>query len=143
MHSDNAIRSIRDRGDLGDRDRRGVRCEYRLVFSQLVEFREEILLRLEVLDDRFNDEIRIRDRFEIDHGIDSRERFVHFLLRELLLVDTSLQVLRDRRHRAVQVLLFHVHQSDVEVRESRHVGDSVPHRAATDDTYLLHRNSSI
>ena len=65
VDADHAARARVGGADLGDRQRRGVGRQDRVGPDHLVEAPEEVLLDLEGLDDRLDDQVGVRQRLEI------------------------------------------------------------------------------
>ena len=61
VHADDALRPCRRRRDLGHRQRRCVRRQHRVGTADPVELGEELPLRLELLDDRLDHELAVRE----------------------------------------------------------------------------------
>ena len=60
MHADEAIRAARARGNLGDRQGRGVGGEERVRRAHLVEPRQHLVLHAQILEHRLDDDVAAR-----------------------------------------------------------------------------------
>jgi hypothetical protein len=137
VHPDEALRPFRRRREARDRDRRRVGGQDAAGFHDAVEPPEELLLDGLVLDDRLDDEIRVRERREVRGGRDAVEGSVARLRRDLALLDLPAEVLLDRLQALLHDLLGHVEEDHVPAGQRRDVRDSRPHLPGADDADLL------
>src|SRR5213075_1975655 len=93
-------------------------------FRQLVEPLEKLHFRAEVLDDRLDDDVRVRD-----YGVDVRRRFDASENRFLLLgghlsfIDAALKIAGDRLDGALQNFVGNVDERGGETARGRRVRD--------------------
>ena len=71
VHPDDPCGYRRRRGDLGHGERRGVRREHRVGRAGPLELGEELLLRRELLDDRLDDDVAVREVGVVDGAVGS------------------------------------------------------------------------
>ena len=97
VHADDALRPRRRRGDLGHREGRRIGGEDRVGAADPVQVREERALRLDLLDDRLDDEVAPRERVEIGGRRETTDRRIALVLRHLALLDLAAEELPDAR----------------------------------------------
>ncbi len=85
VHADDAVRAVGGDGDLGDRQRRGVRDQDRLGRADPVQLSEDRLLEFQVLGHRLDGEIHVVQRLESDRERDPAEQGVAVLGAQLAL----------------------------------------------------------
>ena len=133
MHPDDPLRGGDGRRDLGDGQRRRVRREDRVASDDALELAKEIELRAELLDDRLDDEVTVREVVERRRERERRERVVPLLRRHLGLVDLPAEEVRDPLVRPAAELVGHLAPDRLVARLDRELGDTGPHGAETDD----------
>ena len=72
--ADDRLGPLGDRGDLGDRDGRGVGGEHRVGLADLVQRAEHVVLDLELLEDRLDHDVRVGHRLQVGGRGDPGER---------------------------------------------------------------------
>ena len=87
-------------GDLGDRERRGVRREHGVRAADPVELGEELPLRAELLDDRLDHEVAVGEVGEVGREREPRDGVVARALLELPLLDLAREEVADPVARA-------------------------------------------
>lgn len=138
VHTDDLLGAIGRSSNLRDGDRRGVRSEDRLLGSDLVELGEDLLLKLDVLTCRLNDEIS--DIESIKRGTHSHagESSVHIILTNLALLHILLQKLRSEVFELIELGLLAINNDDVELGVvGSDEGNAGTHLARTYDAHGL------
>ena len=123
------------RGELGDAERRGVRAEDRLLAHQRVERGVGGLLRLDVLDDRLDDQIAACQVIERGGALQVSERRVPGLLRHLSPGHAVAQELVDTAQAFLQERVFDLAHDRPVTRLRRHLRDTGAHEAAPQNAH--------
>ena len=135
MHADDALRPSGRIGDLGDRQRGGVRGEDRVRTADAIELGEDGALQLELLEDRFDDEIAVGQLGQLRRQRQARERSLPLVLGQAALLDAACQVAVDRGPPALCELLAHLPADGVVAGLHADLRDSGSHRAEADDAH--------
>ncbi len=101
--------------------------------EQVVELAEERGLDLDVLDDRFDDEIASGKVGDAGRRLDTGDRRIALGLRQLPFFDEFVERFGDRGDAAAQRLLGDLHQHDVETGGGAGLRDAVAHQAGAAD----------
>src|SRR5512135_1263371 len=133
VRADHFLRALGDRGDRVHVERRRVAGEDRALLHGGVELPEDVLLDVHPLEHRFDHDIGVLRRGEVERRGDERHPLVHVLLPEAPFGHGVGVVLPDRRETAVERLLLHLDQGhrDAGVYEAH--GDAAAHGAGADD----------
>ncbi len=118
-------------GELGDRDRRGVRGDHDVVADPLGDRREDLALEIGDLGDRLDDELGPLEGIEAGREVDSLEHRGGVV--ELAALDRLREGRPDPLARATQRRLVDLDQRDADPGDRRGFGDAAPHEAAADD----------
>ncbi len=108
VHADDALGPGRGGRDLGHRERRCVGRKNRVGAAEPIEVCEEGTLGLELLHDRLDDEIAVRERLEVRRDREASGRRVPFSLFELALLDLAGEEMADPVCRRVAELDGHL-----------------------------------
>ena len=138
VHPDDPLRCRRRRGDLGHRERGGVRRENGVRAADPFQIREERLLGVELLDDRLDHEVAPGEVGEVGRRLQARDRGVVLILGALPLLDLAGEEVADARGRGVAELGTRLAAHDVEPGLDRDLRDPGAHRAEADDPDPLH-----
>ena len=122
---------------LDDREGRRVRGEDRLVLDGEVEPAEQLLLDVEVLDDRLEDEIAVGQRVQVVRGRDPREDLVALALVELAPLDLLVERLAEPGDHGIGGLLLTGPEDHLDARLGRHLRDAGSHDPGADDPQAL------
>ena len=129
---------------LDDGQRRRIRREHRMRSADAVELGEQLLLRLEVLDDRFDDEIAFCEPVEVGDRDDARQRRLACFCGELALLHLLGERALEPGQRRIGRRLGAAPECDVIARLGGHFGDARSHDSGSDDPDpLLHHHSSL
>ena len=123
--------------------RRRVGREHRVVGTDAVELGEEVLLRVEVLDDRLDDEVAFAQLAEVGDGADPAEDRVALVGFELAPVDLLGQRLLEPPDHRVGGRLRPAPQHDLESGLRRDLGDARAHDPRTHDPDPLDRHRPV
>lgn len=126
MRADDPLRALRHRRDLGDRDRRGVGGEDRVLPDQLVQRAEDLVLDLKLLEHRLHDDVRVGDRVQIGRRGDPRERRIGVGRLQLALRDEPRVGRLDGIGAAGHGRIGDIAQNHVPAGLGRHLRDSEP-----------------
>ena len=133
VHPDDPL-GPRDRsGYLRHRERRRVRGEDGIGPHDRLELAEEGDLRVEVLDDRLDDEIAARQIVEPSREREPAKRCIAVGVLDLALVDLALQEVCDSTARALPQVVGHLAADGLVARLDRDLCDPGAHGAEPDD----------
>ena len=136
VHADDALGRARRRGDLGDRQRRGVRREDGVGGDDQVEPAEDLLLEVELLGHGLDDELAVRERGEVRGVGDVPVQGVMGGLVDLAAVECAPGRLREEGPSPLDGLVGDVHRDDVDPVAREHLHDAGTHGAQSDDADL-------
>ena len=135
VHPDDA-RWMRGRGgDLGDGESRRVRGQDRLLGDDSVERGEQLLLRLDLLDDRLDDEVAAGEVAQIRRDPQPAECRVHLVLRQSTLLDPAREIALDRRAALLGELVRDLAPDRFDPCLHADLGDSRTHRPEADHAH--------
>ena len=127
MHADHLVGALRDRGDLGNRDRGGVGGQHGAFPDDAVQLSEDVQFKRLVFGDRLDGEI---DACQIGHvlsGLDAAKGLADQRLGNGALLGLPLQVLADGLHRLFQLGSNNVEEHYLIPVLREHVGNAVAH----------------
>ena len=133
MHADKAVRTIRERGEGGDGDRRSVAGEDHAGPHDAVGILEHGALDFEFFGDGFNDEIGGGDGGDGRDGLEAGKDRGAVGFSDFALFDFAVEVFANRVEGAVEEALVNVPQDDREAGAGEDVGDAVAHGAGAED----------
>ena len=122
----------RRRGDLGHGERGRVGREHGVGAADPVELREELLLRRELLDDRLDHEVAVREVGQLGRERESSDRLVARGLLELPLLDLAREEVADPVARLLGELHADLAADRVEAGFDAELRDPGAHRAEPD-----------
>ena len=132
---------VEHRGDLGHRQRGGVRGENRVVAHDRLERDEELVLDGEILERGFDHDVAVRQIGQLGRHLQTRDRRVARFLLECSLLDLPRQEVCDLNARRFATVGVDLTPDRVEARLDRELRDPGAHRAEADDADL-HRRST-
>ena len=100
--SDHHLRAFSGRRDLIDVQRRSIRSQNRIGFSNGVDLSEDLLLQLHLLEHRLHNDVRFAEAIIGQHRSNQRHPLIHHRLREPAFLYRILVVLSDGRDSAVK-----------------------------------------
>ena len=133
MHTDHTLRRRDARRDLGNRERRRIRGEDRVGPHDSLQCGEELELRAEVLDDRFDDKIAVGEVGEIRGEREPLERSLALGRGHPLLIDLPLKEVRDPVARGETDVLRHLAADGLVAGFDRQLRDPSAHGAEAND----------
>ena len=133
MHADEAARLRQRRGELGDRDRRGVGGDDAGRRRDRFDLLQDLLLEGEIFGGRLDDQVGVAECGVIDCGGDAGQRGITILGRDDAAVDLAFHVAGHGGHGLVQHRFLGVEQHDWEAGKGANMGDTVAHLARADD----------
>ncbi len=133
MHADDPLGSGDCGCDLGDGERRRVGRQNRIRSDDPFELREERVLGVELLDDRLDDEVTVRQRGKLRVERKSLERRLALVGGHPLLVDLPLEEVRDPIPSLLAELVGHLATDGLVARFDRQLRDTGTHGAEADD----------
>ena len=143
MEADDAIGAPGGRGDLGHRQRRGVRREDRARGEDLVERREELALRLELLDDRLDHDVAAGQVFQLGGESEATERGVALLGGHAALLDVAVEEALDLRVTSLRGRGRDLPPDRLEPCLEAELSDARPHRPQTHHADRLDLHAQI
>ncbi len=142
VHADDPLRPPGPPRHVGYRERRGVRGEHRVLPDDGLERAEELLLGVELLDDRLDDEVAFGEVGELGGRRQARERGVPLLGRQPAFLDAAAEVVGDPVAGAPAELLAHLAADRLDPRLHADLGDPGTHGAETDHSHPAHVGSA-
>jgi hypothetical protein len=100
-----------------------------------VELGEELAFRLQLLDDRLDHEVAVREVGEVCCQRQARERCVALVLRQAPLLHPAREVALDRRASPLGEGRLDLAPNGVMPRDDRNLRDARAHRSQPDDSY--------
>ncbi|MCY1231944.1 hypothetical protein D9M72_444110 [compost metagenome] len=137
MHADHVLRTVGERGDLVDVERRGVRGQDGALLGDAVEFLEDLFLDADFFEHRFDDEVGVLQVVVAQRGAQKRHALLVLVLLELALLDLGFVVLLDGGNAAVERLLLHLEDLDGDARVQEVHRDAAAHGAGADHAHGL------
>ena len=109
-------------------------------FDDAVELAEHVLLHIHVLEDRFDDEIAIREILELERAFEERHALLDVVHRETAALCAALVVLANDVEAAIERILLRLddRHGDADIGEVH--GNAAAHRAGADDADLPDRD---
>ena len=141
MQAQEALRALRRGRLVGHRQRGGVGREEGVVLDDPVQLAPHLQLAVEVLGDRLDHQVAVREVAVVERGRDPPADRVGVGLLHLALVDRPGELLLDLGHALVELLLVQLAHDDVPAGLGADLGDPVAHQAAAEnaDRLDLHR----
>ena len=136
VHADDALRFRARRRDLGHGQRRRVRREHDVVADEAVELGEQLLLRLELLDDRLDHEIAVGEIRHVRGERQPRDRRVAVALLESALLHLAREEVADPFAGALAELGGHLPADGLHSGLDAELRDPCAHRSEPDDADL-------
>ncbi|GBF25960.1 hypothetical protein MnTg02_00996 [bacterium MnTg02] len=133
MQADQTARVLQWRSDVFDRQRRGVGGQHSAGLQPVLQPLEDFLLNLEILDDRFDDDVGARHMLAFDIGNEPRHCGVDRDLRAQPLTKELLCALQ----RNFDLLGRHILQADFHARHHAPGRDIATHGPRADDMSAL------
>ena len=143
VHAHDTLGRGRRGGDLRHGERGRVRRKHRVGPARPLELREEVALRAELLDDRLDHEVAVRERGELGGRLEPGDRRIPFFLRSLTLLDLTGEEVADPCRRGLAEVGGHLATDDVEPRLHRDLRDARSHRAEPDNADPLHVHGGV
>ncbi len=135
VHAQDAVGTVGSRAERRDRDRRRVRGQDHVGPRQLIEPREERLLRLAILEDGLDDVVAVGESVGVGCRREPGERCVTLGRREAALLDELSKAFLDRCLGSIERARCGVDEPDLEPCLREHLGNTVAHRACANHTY--------
>ncbi len=132
-----ALRALRHRRDLGDRDGTGVRRQHRVVSAHVVQRSEDVALDLDRLEHRLHDDVGVGSGVDVRGRGDPSHGGVGVLDGEPALLHEPVHGGPDGAAGALQRLVADVAQDHVVPGLSGHLGNARAHETSADDRQLL------
>jgi hypothetical protein len=137
VQADEALGTIRGRGQAGDRDRRGVRGQQRVGLEVRLQAAEDRLLDLLVLGGRLDGQVGRADGLQALGRRDAGQGRLHGGVVDDAAADLAGQVLLDEGQTRVDPLARDVMETHVVAGEGDDMRDAGPHLARADDADRL------
>ena len=138
VHADDALRPFRGGGDLRDGESGGVRGQHRLRPADSLERREELPLRLELLDDRLDHELAAGEVLEVGSQGEAAERGVDRRLIQLAFLHLAGEKVRDPVPRPVRQVGAHLASDGLDAGLETQLHDPGTHGTEADHAHLAH-----
>ena len=132
VHADHALRTLGRLGDVGHGERGRVRREDRLGPRDAVELGEELPLRAELLDDRLDHEVAVREVGDLGRRLELSEHGIAIRGRHAVFLDRAAQVVPDLLPRSLAELVADLATDHVMAGLEGDLRDSGAHRPQTD-----------
>jgi hypothetical protein len=138
VQADDALGRGRRGSDLRHGERGRVRREDGVGAARPLEVPEQLALCTELLDDRLDHEVAVRERGELGGRLQPADGSVALLLRALAFLDLSREEVIDPGRCRLSELGRNLAPDDVEARLDRNLSDARAHRAEPDHPDPLH-----
>ncbi len=145
MHSGDLIRTLGSRSYFRDGDRGSIRAEDDLRANEAVKLLEDALFDLQILKDRLNDEISIRNILDSGCPLDFAQQLVLLFLSDFSPLDSLGQKSLNGGHSLFYKLIGHILHHHGTSALSRNLGDAAAHSTCPYHTDFLnvHLNTPI
>ena len=124
-----------------DGERRRVRRQHGLLTDQVVQRAEQLLLEVELLDDRLDYDVAAGEVAELGRRRQPAERRIALVRRQPTLLDPPLEIVGDPLSSALAQLLAHLAADRLDPRLHADLRDPGTHRAETDHPHRSHFGS--
>jgi hypothetical protein len=124
----------------GDGQGRGVRGEVSVVLDDLVDLAPHLKFAVEVLGDRLDHQVRLRELAVVQGWRDPAEHGIRLGLLHFALLDRAGELLGDLSHALVQLVLVDLAHDHVPPRLGANLRDPVAHEPAAQDADLADRH---
>ena len=138
VQPDDILRTLSNRRDVIDIERRSVRGKNRARLHDGIELGKHLLLDAHLLEYRLDDEIRIGDVFIGQHGLEQRHARLELGDIQLALLDLAFEHFADTHHAAIERVLVEFEQAYANAGVQEVDADATAHGSRTDDRHLLY-----
>src|SRR5688572_19966503 len=143
MRAHNLLRTLRHRRDLGDRDGARVRAEHRLRLADPIKLPENLLLDLQLLEDRLDHDVGLGRRLQLRGHRDPPDRRFRVVSADRPLRRELLQRPADPLQTPLRRRLIKIAQRDLPPGLGRHLCYPRAHQSGTDNRKLLRHDPTL